>query len=342
MNILFDLGHPAHVHLFKNFIRYLSENDHKVTVTARDKDVTTVLLDHYKIPYLTLSKPQKGVFGMATELISRDIQIMKLHRKHNFDVAFGTSVSIAHLSAISKVKSYCFADDDDDVIPLYTYLTYPFATKIINPIGLKFNKWKNKRVLYGSYQKLAYLHPDNFTPDPAIPRRYGMEPGKYILIRNSALKAHHDRAAKGIGTDLQSEIDRIVSEYPTVLSKENQKAKIEPWDMHHILAFAKLLITDSQSMTVEAAVLGVPNIRYNTFAGRISCLEELEKKYNLTFGYRPGEEKNLIETLEKLLVTENLAEAWQEKRHRMLKEKEDFNQWLINYFETEINKGYNA
>lgn len=39
-----DIGHPAQVHLFKNFYRVLREEGHGVVVYARDKDCTLKLL----------------------------------------------------------------------------------------------------------------------------------------------------------------------------------------------------------------------------------------------------------------------------------------------------------
>ena len=38
MNILFDVNHPAQVHLFKNLIKHLLPN-HSVIVTARNKEI---------------------------------------------------------------------------------------------------------------------------------------------------------------------------------------------------------------------------------------------------------------------------------------------------------------
>ena len=43
-----------------------------------------------------------------------------------------------------------------------------------------------------------------------------------------------------------------------------------------------MFIGDSQTMTSEAAVLGVPSLRCNSFAGRISYINEQEFKYGLT------------------------------------------------------------
>ena len=48
-------------------------------------------------------------------------------------------------------------------------------------------------------------------------------------------------------------------------------------DIFDLIFYADLFISDSQSMTVESAILGTPNIRFNDFVGKISVLEELEK-----------------------------------------------------------------
>ena len=51
MRLLFDMGHPAHVHFFKNAIWELERRGHEVKVTARDKDVTIQLLRNYKFSF---------------------------------------------------------------------------------------------------------------------------------------------------------------------------------------------------------------------------------------------------------------------------------------------------
>lgn len=44
MRILVDVGHPAHVHLFRNAIHIWQQHGHQVVVTARDRDITSHLL----------------------------------------------------------------------------------------------------------------------------------------------------------------------------------------------------------------------------------------------------------------------------------------------------------
>jgi len=343
MNILFDIGHPAHVHLFKNLIIYLNkDNENNIEIVTRKKDIIEKLLRHYKFDFKLLSIPKKTKFGMMIELLQRDFKIWELHKKHNFKYAIGTSVSIGHLSKISKVISYNFNEDDDNIVPLYAKISYPFSTKIINPDCLKFSKWKDKRILHNSYHELAYLHPNNFNPDVNILKKYNLEANKYIVIRYSALDAHHDKGVKGLRGNVWKRIEEKIKDYPKVISTENEKShQIEPWDMHHILAFAKLVISDSQTMTAEAAVLGIPSIRYNSFVGKISYLEELEHKYKLTYGFLPDrdEDKLLLKLSEILKNNAKTVVKWKKRREKMLEDKVDLNQWMIDFFEQEkLNK----
>ena len=88
-------------------------------------------------------------------------------------------------------------------------------------------------------------------------------------------------------------------------------------------------------MSVEAAMLGTPSIRFSDFAGKISVLEELEYKYGLTYGIRPSNPEKLIRTIKKLISTPNLKDVWQHLRWKMLSEKIDvtaFMVWLIENY----------
>ncbi len=337
MNILFDIGHPAHVHLLKNFIFFLKSENHNAKVVTRNKDVTNNLLAHYGINFTSITDPHNGILGMLLELIKRDYAIFRLHRAHNFALAYGTSVSIAHLSAISKVKSYSFNEDDDPVVPIYAFLTYPFSTKIINPSCISFRKWQHKRVLYPSYHELAYLHPNNFSPNKNVLDKYGLKEKEFIIARFSAFQAHHDVGAKGISSGLWRKIENLCSDYQIVTSLEGAKShKVAPWDMHHVLAYSKMLISDSQTMTVEGSVLGIPSIRINTFIGKSTVIAELEERYKLAIGILPDEEELVLETIENLLIDSATDSLWSQRREKLLADKVDLNQWMIDYFETEV------
>jgi len=339
MKILFDINHPAHVHLFKNSISWLSENGYEVIVTSRDKDLTTNLLDLEGIPHICVSKASTSIIGNLAELSLRSLKIIQLHMKHKFTLAVGTSASIGHLSVFSRVVSLNFNEDDDSIVPLYAFAAYPFSTKIINPRCVNYTKWPKKRIFHDSLHELAYLHPNNFTPDINVLSKYGLAPQSYVVIRKSSLKAHHDSDAKGIDNNLWDKVLKITGNMEQVLSIEGQKShQISPEDMHHILAFSKLVFSDSQTVTLEAAVLGVPSIRFNSFVGKISCMNELEEKYKITFGFLPDQETKCLEKLRDILNHEELLSDFQERHINFLNDKIDMNKFIINLIQTELEK----
>ena len=339
MNILFDIGHPAHVHLFRNFIQYLKSEGHSVTIVSRDKDITTQLLSHYNIPALNLSKPRKKKLGMMIELLIRDYKILKLNKTKKFDVAFGTSASIGHLTLLKKVSSYNFNEDDDETVPLFVQAAYPFNSGIVLPSILKRSRFAKKRIYHESWHELAYLHPDNFLPEISVLEKYSLEPRKYIIIRKSALNAHHDTNAKGLSQNVWERILELCGDFTIISTFEGKKRhKIAPWDMHHILSYARLLITDGLSMSIEASVLGVPSIRLNSFEGRSSVLREVDS-YGLSVGINVEEEESenrFYNAVRKELEIENPDEIYTEKRGNLLREKIDMNKWMINWFEETI------
>jgi predicted glycosyltransferase len=101
------------------------------------------------------------------------------------------------------------------------------------------------------------------------------------------------------------------------------------------MAFASMLISDSQSMSVESSMLGVPSLRFSDFAGRISVLEELEDKYGLTFGIETSEPDKLLDRISSLLSLPNIRSEFQKRREIMLSDKINvtkFMTWFIEMY----------
>jgi predicted glycosyltransferase len=89
MRILVDIGHPAHVHLFKNLIWEMEKRGHQVLVTAREKDVATQLLKAYNIPFIPVGKKGTGSLNLAKEWIIRDIEITRIAKRFDPDILLG-------------------------------------------------------------------------------------------------------------------------------------------------------------------------------------------------------------------------------------------------------------
>ena len=96
MRILVDIGHPGHVHFFKHAISKWQQRGHDVLVSAREKDVTTALLNHYAFPYRILSAIGHGRRGMAREFLQREWALRDLI--HEFDPHVVTEVGGVFMS----------------------------------------------------------------------------------------------------------------------------------------------------------------------------------------------------------------------------------------------------
>jgi len=121
----------------------------------------------------------------------------------------------------------------------------------------------------------------------------------------------------------------ITSERALGADLEPYRININPMDIHHIMGFASLYIGDSQTMAAEAAVLGVPFIRFNDFVDRIGYLNELEKTYGLGFGINTANQDRLYQKIYELVGLDSRKEIFQERRKKMLSEKIDFLKFLV-------------
>lgn len=343
--ILFDIGHPAHVHLFRNAIRILQSRGNSVVITTRDKDVTTDLLSAYGFSYENVSTARKGTLGLAYEMLEHDFGVFKVAIRQRSQLLIGTSVSIAHVAPLVGAKSIVFNEDDASVAKSFVRLTYPLAHKIVTPAVLNEDHGE-KHVTYNGVQKLAYLHPKYFTPNPKIKEKLGVEQNQtYFILRFVKLKAAHDVGEYGMGEDLQRKLVHflephgkifITSENSLPADLEKFRFTLNPAEIHHALNYASIFIGDSQSMAVEAAILGIPSLRINSFADRCSILQELQHKYQLICSFFPFQEEEIFRKLALWLGDKNLKIRWQKKRKKLLKEKIDLTTWMVDFIESII------
>jgi len=350
MNILIDINHPAHVHYYRNLCAELEHKGHHVIWTAREQESVIRLLTLYDIPFIRLPGKPDGRLKKILRQIQLDWKVYRLCKREHIDFGIGTSVTVAHVSKLSSMRSIVFDDDDDEVQPLMTRYVHPAATCILSPDVLTGQRKRRDTVYYPGYHELAYLHPKRFTPDLSVLTETGLKEGEpFFIMRFNAFKAHHDVGISGITLEQKRELIKLLEPYGRILiTSENEiesefdqyKLKIRPDKAHSLMAFASIFLGDSQTMTSEAAMLGVPSVRCNSFAGRISYLEEQEKKYGLTFAYQPDNFYSLKKKVLEWLNHKNLRAEWQEKRQRMLEDKIDvtaFWTWFIDQYPQSVD-----
>ena len=349
MNVLVQLSHPAHFHLYKNVVKNLQANNHKVFIVIKTKDILEDLLKEANLPYYNIlpAEKRRNKFDILWSMIVKDFRILCFCIKHKIDFLTGSTPEVAQVSWLLRRYSANTGEDDAVVAPLWIKAAGPFVQTMLSPEVCDNGKLNAKSIKYNSYQKLAYLHPNHFTPDKSVVENHFSTEKPYFLLRFAKLNAHHDDGIGGINTENAEKLIKILEQYGDIYITserelepqfEKYRLNIDLLDVHHVMAFASIYIGDSQSMAVEAAMLGVPSIRFNDFAGRIGVLEELEHKYCLTFGIKSSEPEKLYQTVENLLKESNIREEFQTRRQKMLSEKIDttaFFTWFIeNYPES--------
>ncbi|CAN5397885.1 DUF354 domain-containing protein [soil metagenome] len=340
--VLIDIGHPAHVHLFRNFIKEYKDG---CIVTVKDIPSAKDLLKLYGIEYFELGNKKDSLLGKLQKQFSYNYEVLKIVKKEKIRFGMGTSITIPHVSKFSSMSSIVFDDDDDKVQPFFTYFAHPFTDTLLSPEALKGTRRKKDTIFYAGYHELAYLHPNRFTPDPKVLMESGIQENeKFYILRFNSFKAHHDIGVKGLSIENKRKLISELKKHGKILITTEREMDDEfkqyqikvPQDrIHSLIYYSSMLIGDSQTMTSEAAVLGTPALRCNTFAGRISYLQEEEDKYKLTFGFLPENFEKMFVLMKELLNRSDLKEEWNKRRMKLLSEKIDvtsFMLWFINNY----------
>jgi hypothetical protein len=335
---LIDITHPSLAHVFRPLWAAWTAEGHECMVVARDKDVTLPLLRAFGIPHVVLSAVGRTQLGRARELLTREGRMLALARRFRPHLVIGTSAHAGRVARLVGAKSAVLNDDDAAAVPLFRWLSYPFASAIITPSCLAHEGHGPRHLTYPSYHALFYLHPARFTPDPKVRVELGVRPaGRFGIVRLSALAAHHDAGVRGLTEGLVSRLQQglpaevrlfVTSEKPIEGELRRWQLPLPPSRIHHAVALADFVLGDSQTMTAEAAVLGVPAFRVNDFVGRISYLRELEG-YGLAFGFRPGDEERALAAVQEVVRRPDRREVFAERRRLMLAERIDPLPWLL-------------
>jgi predicted glycosyltransferase len=342
MKLIIDIGHPAHVHLFKNFARSMQEKNHSVLFTCREKEMTEKLLAHYNFQYVSLGKPYSNMIGKIKGLYKFNALLFKTARTFKPDMFLSHgSMYAAHVSSMLRKPHISMEDTGNkEQVRLYKL----FTDVILTSTSFKQDLGK-KQFRYNGYHELAYLHPDTFTPDQSIRDKLGLADGQpYVIMRFVSWGATHDVGHDGISLENKIRTVNEFSKYAKVFisSETALPAELEPYSfhigpehMHDAMAFAALLYGESGTMASESAMLGVPAV-YLDNTGRYYTTE-LQEKYGLVFNFSESpedQEKALNKGIELLKNpgTEN-GKEWQERWKKMLNDNIDVTAFLVWFVE---------
>jgi len=355
MRILFDVTHPAHVHLFRPLAERITAEGGEVMFVGRRKDLAVELLEAFSLPHFIPPSRRSGPgsAGDALEFAERTGALRRTIHDWGPEVLLTRNPTGA-VAGLGTRTWTVFDTDDGRTVGLHYWAARPFADVITSSIHDPEDHGRRHR-RYRSLKALGFLSPPHFVPDPAIRDRYGAPDGPLFVVRLSRHDASHDRRIIGIDSATRTALlHMLLSVGHVVLSMEGQDTRLHPHrtdgstdhehrvvratDFHHLLAAASLCVGDSQSVAAEAAVLGVPVIRLSGFTGRTFYLTLLEEQYGLIRNYRPGEEDALLSEVRTVL--DDLAGARADARDsadRLRAGTEDLIAWFYGLI-TELSK----
>lgn len=333
--IIFDVGHPAQVHQFKNIYWKLKELGWEGLFTAKDKEVTLQLLDGYKIPYQVIGETQKGIKNKILFLPKSLYRFFSIVRKFKPDFILGRfSPHSCWIGKILNIPTIGFADTEHT--KLLDKLTVPLVDYKLTPQSYQ-KDLKRNHIKFNANIELFYLHPAIFVPDKSIFKILGIDRSQdYVIIRFVSWDAHHDIGQNGFSVEekrklvlsLAKQIKVFVSsEGPLPEDLEPFKINIPIEKIHDVIYFAKLYIGEGATMASEAAMLGTPSIYVNTLTAGI--IEEQEKFGLLYYFKTPA---GVLERAVEMLSNATLKDKNVEKLNSFLHNKinvSDLVVWIL-------------
>ncbi len=347
MNYMIYLAHPSQFYVFKQIIKILKSDGYNVTIVIKTKDVLEELVQAEGLDYYNVSKRRRKntFFLILIDVIKRYFNLSRIIISEKINIVLTCGSDISLLAKLFRIPFLLFIDDDFDVVPKSAKFGWPFAPVIFAPKGCNTGKFTYKTIHYDGFQKSFYLQKNVFKPDRKVIGGI-IDSNRYFLLRVVGLDAHHDEGMKGIGDKLLEKIVRILKPHGRIIISseralpekfEKYLLKIDPIKMHHVIYYADLLIGDSQSMIHEAALMGTPSIRYNSFVGKIGVMNVLENEYGLSIGIPVGQEDELLKTIEYIIEDDNYKSKIKKRLEILNESMVDVNQMVLDYLES---KGY--
>jgi uncharacterized protein len=336
MRLIIDIGHPGHVHYFRNLYFILKKNGHEILLVARDKEITFELLHHYDIPFSKRGKGKKSLFGKLVYLCSASFLIFKLGRKFRPDLILSFSSPYASIASFF-LRCYNIILDDTEVGKFERFIYRPLANLIITPNSFRL-ELGIKHVRFDGYMELAYLNSKYFKPDPKVLLDLGIgENEKFVIIRFVSWEASHDRGQRGLSPVEKLEIVKLCSNYAKVfISSENilpeslksYELKLEPYRLHDALFYASVYVGEGATTASEACILGTPSIYINTIYNGYT---EEQAKFGVLYNFNSF--NGVKERIERIF--NEGKKVFSSKSETMLKNRIDltsFLSWLLEKY----------
>lgn len=337
MKYIFELNHPKHYYQFKYVMHVLLEYGHEILVLARDKDVLLNVLDEEKVPYTIFGKHNKSMAAKILGTFTLVRTYFSIAKRYKPDVIVSKASLYGTITArLLGCKSVIFPDSE--VVKVTNKYVVPLCTNVVTPQPFQLNYGKKHIRVAGIFED-CYLSPLVYEPNFHTIERYGLKQ-PYAILRFVGWFANHDVGNNGFSYDDKVNLVKAVSKNMQVyisaegeLPEELAKYKLPtPASLiHDVLSFADLYVGDSQTMAAEAALLGTPAIRSNSFVGSndMSNFVMLQNRNLLINIANPSEAIKIAEEW----ASQSQKEIWSSRRDKYYEQVGDINAFIVSLLE---------
>lgn len=338
MTILFDIGHPGHVHYFKKSILELKKNNHQVIVTARERDIIFYLLDYYKIPYINRGKGSNSKIGKLLYMLKADFFMIRklIFRKPDLFISF--SSPYAAQAAYILRRPHIAVNDTEHTDEIHSKFTYKFSKWIITPKSYQNNLGK-KHVRFNNIMEGIYLDKKVFKPKIEVLNELNIDENTpYVFIRFVSWNAHHDFGQSGLTLETKRKLVNLLSKkYKIFISSEDElpdefskyKLDVKPENIHSVLYNSSLFVGESGTMASESAYLGVHTVYINSLP--LMCYLKLEQEYGILKHFKSSD--GVLDYIAKVIVDKNLESANRQKADKMKNTFSEVTSYFTSFIE---------
>lgn len=335
MKILIDIGHPAHVHLFKHFAWQMQTKGHVVFFTVRDKENEVYLLSKYGFKFKCFGKHRKSKIGKIIGLLYFNIKMLNIALLFKPDIFLSHGSVYAAQIAWFLGKPHISLEDTGNMEQVYLYR--PFTESILTPATLeKF--LGSKQIRLKTYHELAYLNPAYFKKSSNVLKLLNINPdGCYCLIRLVSWNATHDTGKHGLSEfELLEIVNYLIQKMKVFISSEQKlnynlqkyKLEISPDLIHDVLAFSSVVISEGATLAAESGFLGVPTIYINP---QQTCNNKELEEIGCVFNFKRVD--GVFEKLREIISDVTLKKTVEVNSRELINAKIDLTSFIIWYIE---------
>jgi len=330
--ILFQAGHPAHLHIFNRLSLELKKKGIENQILLQDKESTIELAKNFGLNYHYIGEKNKGILGKFIGGISKIRKIYEYFLQTDAKLIIGI-LDVYGAVAAKLLGKTSISLTDTEHARLATILTVLFSDFVITP-NCFLRDLGPKQIKYDGYHELVYLHPNYFTPDPSSLKYLNISEGtEFILIRFVSWEAAHDIGYSGLNLSMKKKLVKDLSEHCKVfisseadLPNDLEKYKIEipASEMHNILYFSSLYIGEGATMASECSILGTPSIYVNPL--KLGYIKEQEEKYKLVHSL--SDFNDIKKKAIKLLESQKKLKS---VNREIINDKQNVTSFLVNF-----------